>query len=56
MAEENRAFLGILSLEGNFRSGLLDARGPESQQQVALLIFRFSRDKKIKNNKKGNKS
>ena len=26
MAEENRAFLGILSLEDNFRKGLLDAR------------------------------
>ena len=45
MAEENRAFLGILSSGGQLQKGLLDAR---VREVGVLLIFRFSIDKNKK--------
>ena len=48
MAEENRAFLGISRLEGNFTKGLLDARVRE------VVAFLFLDLVEIKKKKKGN--
>ena len=45
MAEENRAFLGISRLEGNFTKGLLDAR---VREVVAFLFLDLVEINKIK--------
>ena len=45
MAEENRAFLGILSSGGQLQKGLLDAR---VREMGGLLIFSYREKKKKK--------